>query len=410
VKVKRTDLQLIDIYLLTVEMAVCIRHSFGRIFGRQAFSAGYFGQSRRNLGQDYPDAVLVPIPEITAFIERCMVAAGTKREHAKALADNLMLADYRGHFSHGLNRLDMYVHDIQTGITVSDVEPKIVRETAATAHVDGNNVLGPVVGNFSMGIAIKKAKEAGIGLVAAKGSNHYGIAGFYSLQALKEGQMGMSFTNTSPLVLPTRGRKVTLGTNPITLAAPGKGDDSFVLDMATSAVALGKIELQDVKKEKIPPGWGADASGKESFIPADVLKGGGLLPLGGSELSSGYKGYGLAVLTEIMCGILAGAEYGPNIRRWKNTDRIANLGQCFIAINPDCFEPGFRDRMQDLMNICRTTPPAVGETEVLVAGDPERQHMAKCDKQGGIKYHPNQIANLNKLAASLKVDELAVKK
>jgi LDH2 family malate/lactate/ureidoglycolate dehydrogenase len=304
----------------------------------------------------------------------------------------------------------MYVHDIETGITVSNLEPSIVKESTATAYVDGNNLLGPVVGNFCMDIALSKSKDAGIGFVVAKGSNHYGIAGFYSLQALKVGYLGMSFTNTSPLVLPTRGRQVMLGTNPLTLAAPGKDNDSFVLDMATSAVALGKVELASVKNEKIPSGWGADASGKETHIPDEVTNGGGLLPLGGSELSSGYKGYGLAMLVEIFCGILAGAEYGPNIRRWKDTTRIANLGQCFVAINPNAFAPGFNDRMQDLMDTCRSTPLAAGETEVLVAGDPERKHMAKCDKQGGILYHPNQIELLGQLAKRLNVAPLAVKK
>jgi len=339
-----------------------------------------------------------------------MTAVGTRPKHAHCLATNLVMADYRGHFSHGLNRLDMYVHDVETGITVSNVEPNVIRESAATAYVNGNNLLGPVVGNFCMDAAMTKAKETGIGFVVAKGSNHYGIAGYYSLQAIEKGLLGLSFTNTSPLVLPTRGRKVTLGTNPLTLAAPGKDGDSFVLDMATSAVALGKIELANVKKEKIPSGWGADSEGKECHDPEKVVSGGGLLPLGGSEVSSGYKGYGLAMLVEIFCGILGGAEFGPNIRRWKDTTRVANLGQCFIAINPDAFAPGFPERMQTLLDICRTTPLAAGETEVLVAGDPERKHMRKCDKEGGIKYHPNQIQLLGELAARLKVAPLATKK
>jgi len=365
----------------------------------------------RHLGEDLKvPGVLVAIPEVKSFIERCMVAAGTKPEHGQALAEVLLAADHRGHFSHGLNRLEMYVNDIQSGITLSNTEPKVLRETAATAHVDGMNVLGPVVGKFSMQIAIKKAKESGIGFVAAKGSNHYGIAGFYSLMASSIGYLGLSFTNTSPLVLPTRGRKVVLGTNPLTLAAPGKGEDSFVLDMATSAVALGKIELASVKKEKIPKGWGADAKGKETLDPDLVISGGGLLPVGGSEESGGYKGYGLSMLVEIFCGILANAEYGPNIRRWKDTERIANLGQCFIAINPDVFAPGFSDRMQDLMNICRKITPAEGETEVLVAGDPERRHMEKCKKQGGILYHPNQIVLMHALADRLKIDQMPTKR
>eukprot|EP00914_Ancora_sagittata_P010682 GHVO01020770.1.p1 GENE.GHVO01020770.1~~GHVO01020770.1.p1 ORF type:complete len:377 (+),score=40.51 GHVO01020770.1:77-1207(+) len=353
-----------------------------------------------------PPGVKVAIPEVRDFIMRCMQGVKAKRNHAKALADNLTMADYRGHFSHGLNRLDMYVRDIQKGTTVSNTEPYVLKETAATAHVDGNNVLGPVVGNFCMKTAIQKAKEAGIGFVSARGSNHYGIAGFYALQASDVGMLGMSFTNTSPLVIPTRSKKMTLGTNPIALAAPGKSGDSFVLDMATSAVALGKIELAEVKKIEIPKGWGADEHGKETQNPAEVTRSGGLLPLGGEEQSSGYKGYGLAMLVEIFCGILSGAHYGPNIRRWKVYDSLADLGQCFIAIDPEVFEAGFAERMQDLIDICRSLPVAEGESEVLIAGDPERIHMAKCEEEGGITYHQNVINNMNTLALELTIRKM----
>ncbi|XP_052776241.1 uncharacterized oxidoreductase YjmC-like isoform X2 [Mya arenaria] len=297
----------------------------------------------------------------------------------------------------------MYVHDIQSGITVSDAEPKIVKETAATAFVNGNNVLGPVVGNLCMQTAIKKAKESGVGWVAANGSNHYGIAGWYAMQASSEGLLGMSFTNTSPLQVPTRAKKPVLGTNPLSLAAPAKNGDSFVLDMATSTVALGKIELHDRKNIRMPSGWGVDEHGKVSTEPKSVLNGGGLMPLGGAEETGGYKGYGLAMMVEIFCGILSNASYGPNVRRWKNTDRIANLGQCFIAVDPEAFAPGFSERLDDLINTCRQLEAVEGEEEVLVAGDPEKQHMSVCDMRGGIPYHEKQIEFGMDLAEQLGV-------
>ncbi|KAK7100708.1 hypothetical protein V1264_023614 [Littorina saxatilis] len=349
---------------------------------------------------DWP---VVKIQDVERFIEDCMTKVGTRSAHAKSLASNLVAADHRGHYSHGLNRLDMYVHDISSRITVSDCEPKILSERAATAHVDGCNLLGPVVGDFSMQLAISKAKTAGVGLVTAKNSNHYGIAGWYAMQASEQGLLGMSMTNTSPLSVPTRGQKPTLGTNPISLAAPAKPGDDFVLDMATTTVALGKIELHDRKQIPIPNSWGVDEQGKESNDPKVVIDKGGLMPLGGSEMTGGYKGYGLAMLVEILCGIMADADYGPNIRKWRNTDRIANLGQCFLAIDPESFAPGFRDRMADLMHTCRTLPPAPGEESVLVAGDPERQHMELCRRKSGIPYHPNQIQFGKQLAEQLEV-------
>ncbi|CAB3403940.1 unnamed protein product [Caenorhabditis bovis] len=181
--------------------------------------------------------------EMRQFMVNCMTKVGTSEAHAVQLADVLLEGDIRGHYSHGLNRLGMYVQDVKLNICKGDGEPKILKERAGTAWVDGNNVLGPVVGNFCMDLAIKKAKEAGIGWVVAKGSNHYGIAGWYTLRAMKQGMLGMSMTNTSPFEYPTRSAKPALGTNPISVAAPGENGDAFVLDMASTTVAIGKVRF-----------------------------------------------------------------------------------------------------------------------------------------------------------------------
>ncbi|KAK2569542.1 malate dehydrogenase [Acropora cervicornis] len=391
----------------------------------------------------------VAVNEAESFIERCMRSVGTPDQHCRALSQALVAGDVRGHFSHGLNRLEMYVHDIEVGTTALEGKPEIVKETTATALVEGNNLLGPVVANFCNEMAMKKAKDTGVGWVACRGSNHYGIAGWYTMKA------GMSFTNTSPLIVPTRAREcwflstirnykkaknkdvfvtvsvvlhgkmfeeetlmpldnpntliikpllsltaakcllsnqVTLGTNPLSVAAPGKNGDSFVLDMATSCVALGKIEMAKRKGVEMPHGWGVDSKGQETLDPEKVLSGGGQLPLGGMELTSGFKGYGLAMMVEVFCGILADAAFGPEIRKWKGDERVANLGQCFVAINPSAFAPGFEDRLQ-----------MEGETSVLVAGDPERIHMRKVEQDGGISYHINLMDAMDKLADRLNV-------
>lgn len=343
---------------------------------------------------------VVALEEMHQFVIRCMEAVGTKQEHASALADLLVAADYRGHFSHGLNRLDMYVNDVKTGICRHDKEPEIVKETAATALVDGNNLLGPVVGKFCTDLAIKKAKESGVGWVSARGSNHFGIAGWYAMRAMEHGMMGLAFTNTSPLMVPTRAVQPSLGTNPIACAAPANNGDSFVLDMATTAVALGKIEINERKGLDIPLGWGCDDKGKPTTKPSQAT---GLMPLGGTEECSGYKGYGLAMLVEIFCGIMAGADFGPNVRRWKNTEKEANLGQCFIVVDTSAFAPGFSDRLSSLSTSLRNLDPSEGQEKVLIPGDPEKVHMEKCNKQGGIEYHPNQIDFANDLAKKLNI-------
>ncbi|KAM4573674.1 putative oxidoreductase YjmC [Odontesthes bonariensis] len=344
--------------------------------------------------------------EVQGFIERCVTAVGTKPHHARSLADVLVEGDCRGHYSHGLNRMDMYVKDIQTGICAVDGEPVVEKESAATALVDGKNLLGPVVGNFCMNLAIAKAREVGIGWVVAHGSNHFGIAGYYAMQALKENMIGMSFTNTSPLVVPTRGKERTLGTNPLSIAAPAKDGDSFVLDTATSTVALGKVELNDRRGDPIPDGWGCDPHGKITTDPKRVLTGGGLVPIGGSEATGGYKGYGLGMMVEVFCGILAGAQYSKYVRTWKVTDRVANLGQCFVAINPENFAPGFNERMSDLLSIQRDQNPADPDSPVLAAGDPERINMKKCEEMGGIPYHINVIKYMNEYAKKIGVNQL----
>lgn len=343
--------------------------------------------------------------EVHRFIVDCMTSVATPTLQASALADLLVAADLRGHFTHGLNRLEMYVNDMVKKVCAGDATPVIIKESVSTALVDGKNGLGPVVGNFCMDLAIQKAKQTGVGWVCAKGSNHYGIAGWYAMTASKQGLMGMSFTNTSSLVVPTRGKKAVLGTNPIALAAPGEKGDDFVLDMATSVVSGGKVEVACVKGEDVPAGWALDRDGAPTTNAERALDG-YLLPLGGDETHSGYKGFGLGMMVEIFCGILTGAPYGSNIRDWTRTDRPADLSQCFVAVDPSFFAPGFEGRMADLMNHCRNMEPEAPQKPVLVAGDPERLHMRKVEQEGGITYHINQINNLWKLAKYLDVTPL----
>ncbi|CAL8099689.1 unnamed protein product [Calicophoron daubneyi] len=347
--------------------------------------------------------------EVAKFCLRCMEKVGVPREHARHLGDVLTAGDYRGHYSHGLNRLEMYVMDVEKKVCDVHKKPVVVKETCSTALINGNNLLGPTVGIFSMQTAIKKAKETGVSWIATYGSNHFGIAGYYSMLAAKEGLIGLAFTNTSPLVFPTRAKKQVLGTNPMTIAAPGsKPEDDFVLDMATSTVAVGKLEMCRRRNLSIPSGWAGDDDGKPTADPAVAIDKGGLFPLGGEEITSGYKGYGLSVMVEILCGILANAAYGPGVRKWMITTHPANLGQCFAAIDPQAFAPGFHKRMSDFMKTLRGLPRVDPELPVLVAGDPEREHIAECEKLGGIRYPPVLIESVNRLAERLNVDPLPV--
>ncbi|XP_060530052.1 uncharacterized oxidoreductase YjmC-like [Cylas formicarius] len=183
---------------------------------------------------------VIPLEEVRRFVEDCFKAVGTTSENASTVATNLVEADYRGHYSHGINRLNLYIQDIMAKRCDPNAIPSIEKETVATALVNGNNGLGSVVGKYCMDLAIAKAKQVGIGMVSAYGSNHYGIAGMYTLQAIEHGCIGISGTNTSLVTVPTRSKTASLGTSPLSFGASAKNGDSFVLDMATSTVALGK--------------------------------------------------------------------------------------------------------------------------------------------------------------------------
>ncbi|KAK6735675.1 hypothetical protein RB195_018725 [Necator americanus] len=188
-----------------------------------------------------PGEKVVRRDDMYRFMVDCMKSVGVVESHAGQLAEVLIEADVRGHYSHGLNRLDMYVNDCLKKVCRTHGVPSILKERAGSAWVDGKNLLGPVVGNFCMDLAVKKAKDAGVGWVVAKGSNHFGIAAWYVMRAMKEGMMAMSFTNTSPVTYPTRSSKPALGTNPMCIGANGTNGDSYVLDMATTTVAIGKL-------------------------------------------------------------------------------------------------------------------------------------------------------------------------
>ncbi|XP_020278475.1 uncharacterized protein LOC109852065 [Pseudomyrmex gracilis] len=350
--------------------------------------------------QDY-DQKVVPKDEVIRFIVDCMCKAGTTSEDAFTVGHHLMTADYRGHFSHGMNRMQMYVQDIENRITDPAARPQTVTDFQAIALVDGKNALGQVVGKYCMELAIEKAKKFGIGMVTARGSNHYGICGYYTKMAMEQNLIGFACTNTSPLMAPTRSLKAGLGTNPMSLGMAAHNDE-FVLDMATTAVALGKIELAIRKGENIPEGWALDADGKVTRDAEEAYKASLLMPLGGTERNSGYKGYGLALMVEVLCGILSGSQFGPNIRAWKTGDRVADLGHCFMAINPEAFACGSKERLSTLLGQLRGLPRA-GEEPVLIAGDPERQHMSKVDKDGGITYHPNQLKASEEFAEHMGV-------
>merc|ERR1712066_91661 len=254
-------------------------------------------------------------------------------------------------------------------------------------------MLGVVSAEYAMEKCMDKAESIGIGMVSLKNANHFGIAGHYGLMAVDRGLIGMAFTNTSPLVVPTRSRDLAIGTNPIAFFA---GKDDFQLDMATSTVALGKIEMKRRLNASAPSGWGVNEQGKVDTNPFNIT---GLLGLGGAEITGGYKGYGLGAMVEILCGVLSGSDFGKNIRRWQNVFEndecdSANLGQCFIAINPAMFNPNYKADLKEYANMLRGCKTAQGEAQgPIIPGDKSHAHCL--DSLESIEYAASVIDQIH---------------
>ena len=329
-----------------------------------------------------------PAPQVseqalTAFTCAVLRAAGVGATDAAIVASVLVASDMRGISSHGVARLDYYVAMIQAGTIDPRATATVARESATTAVLDACNGLGQPVGTRAMALAIEKASLHDVGIVTVRHSNHYGIAGYYAMMALERDMIGISLTNTHPAVAPTGGRQAAFGTNPIAIAVPASGPAPFVLDMATSVVPRGRLEVAARQGTPLPQGWALDARGDVTSDPAQALLG-ALLPLGGSAIGSGYKGYGLAVAVELLAAVLPGSLYGPLVAPMWDVAQPSDLGQFFMAINTAAFDTvgAFKDRAADLLARIKASPPADGVGEILVAGEKEQRATILAREQG----------------------------
>lgn len=357
-------------------------------------------------------SIWVPEPTLRGYVVAVFKRLGVPARDATVTADVLLAADRRGIGSHGVARLPRYVNGIKAGTILPRDSTKVVKQTRATALLDGGNGLGQVVGVKGMKLAIEKARQTAVGFVTVRNSNHYGIAGYYSMMALKAGMIGIAMTNTAPLVVPTYGRISVLGTNPISVAVPTATEPPFVLDMATSVVPRGSIEVYDRQSKEMPLGWAVDETGRATTNPKAVLDalakrlGGGLLPLGGEgELYSGHKGYGLSLLVDILSGVLPGAATGLDVYA---NEKAANVGHFFGAIDVRAFRPlrEFRRDMDHLLKQLRESPKAAGQDRIYVHGEKSSVYEAE-RRAKGIPLGPKVAENLRKIGADAGVPWIA---
>lgn len=344
------------------------------------------------------------------FTKAILKSIGCPDADAHEAAAVLLSADLRGVDSHGVARLSGYIRLHEKGRLNPTPNVRVIHETPSTAVIDGDGGLGLIVGPIAMDLAIKKAEIAGTGWVAVRNSNHFGIAGYHAMRALEKDCIGWAFTNASPLVSPTFGKERLLGTNPICVAIPAKNQPPFVLDMATTTAANGKLEVLQRKNQDAPYGWIADKEGNVTTDAHGLKKGGSMLPLGGDREHGSHKGYGLGALVDILSGVLSGANYGPWVPPFVSfidplDEKVGEgLGHFFGAMRVDAFRPAdeFKSHMDNWIERFRNSTPVDGQERVLIPGDPERETEA-LRRNEGLHLHDAVVEDLRKLGDAVGV-------
>lgn len=332
--------------------------------------------------------------KLARFVERSFEKLGVPSKDAAIAANVLVAADLRGVDTHGVIRFQpqaWYVKWLTEGSMTARPRIQTISESASTALIDGDRGMGMVIGHRAMEIAIQKAKQCGIGMVAVRNSRHYGMSAYYAMLALPHDMIGIAMTNASRQVVPTFGREARFGTNPMCFAVPADRELPFVLDMATTTAAAGKLELAARQGKPIPPGWALDENARATVDPRTAQKARRLLPLGGSREGGSHKGYGLAVLVEILCGVLTGTITALN------SDQEPR-GHFFGAIRLDTFRPTseFKRDMDKLIRELKATPPIEGEERVYVAGEIEFE-TAEERAERGIPLLPSVLKGLKEV-------------
>lgn len=350
--------------------------------------------------QDPEDGLVVEGEALRAWTAELAGAIGTPPDIAADVAEILLDSDLRGIASHGTARLPQYVRLVEAGVMDPAARPVKERGKPALVRFDARNGWGHHAGRVATDDAIARARDLGAGISVVRNTNHYGIAGSYAMRVAREGLIGMSLTNTSPLVAPTRGRVSMLGTNPIAVAAPAGRFGMVVLDMATSTIPRGRIEVAARRRQKLPIGWAIGPDGSPATTPEEALEG-SLLPLGGEESNAGYKGYGLALAVELLTGILGDAAFGPNIIGLFSTQGRSDLGQFFMAIDPASIDDPAAfaarlERLVDQLTHAPLIPNAPGP--VLYPGQPEAERSAFQRKRGIVidREHHDSLVELGK--------------
>jgi L-2-hydroxycarboxylate dehydrogenase (NAD+) len=317
----------------------------------------------------------------------------------------------RDHSSHGMIRIKDYYELWKAKRINIDPDVRIVHESPSTAVIDGDNAVGMIAAKKSMEIAIEKAKTAGTGWVATRNSNHFGIAGYYAMMALRHDMIGICLTNANPLVAPTFSIQKMMGTNPIAVAIPAGNFPAFVADFATTPIARGKLAVAEKKEEKVAFGFVQDKHGNPSDDPTILKQGGSMLTLGGDRLHGSHKGFCLSAIVDIFSAVFSGANFGPfvppSVAYLPLLDKKVGegTGHFFGAMRIDAFQTAdeFKSKMDEWIGTFRSAKPSANHPHIIIPGDPEREAEERLMRDG-IEIIPAIRRDLLEIAAQLHLE------
>lgn len=332
--------------------------------------------------------------QLLTLATAALLAAGLQPDDAAATAEILVLADMFGLRTHGISRVMQYAERVRVGGIDIAAEVAVTRVAPGLASVDGRNGMGPLVGARALQAAKEGAAAVGIGAAFARGSNHFGPIMPYAFLAAQEGYASIIASNATTTIAPWGGKETRVGNNPLGIGMPNPGGEPIILDMAMSVAARAKIRSLLQKGESIPEGWAADKDGKPTTDARAALDG-FLLPVGG------HKGYGLAVMVDLLAGLLSGAAYLTQVEAWdKNPGLAQNLGHVFILIDTQKLgsQAWLHERMDDFREILNSTPPADPAAPVLAPGERELKIYAR-QKDEGVAVAEADLAALKAMLA-----------
>jgi LDH2 family malate/lactate/ureidoglycolate dehydrogenase len=344
-------------------------------------------------------SVIVEERLLREFVAGVFVKAGLSEQDAETVADSLVFANLKGIDSHGIMRVPFYVKRLVQGGTSPRPQIKILVERPATVSLDGDNGMGPVVGMYACDLAVKKATENGMCMVTARRSSHFGAAAYYAAKIAEADMIGVAISNCTPVMAAWGGAKNVIGNNPLAIATPCLDSRPLIFDIAMSRVAGGKVRLAAKNEKKIPKGWILDRFGQPTDNPDDLPNGGALLPFGE------HKGFGLAIMLEVLSGALAGSGMLEQIPFWQHdlTNEL-NIGHSFIAIDIAGFMDLqlFRERVAWIVKTLKSSPVAPGYEGIRMPGEIEFA-IEEERKKEGIPVSDEVMRDLELLAESYQV-------